>query len=171
MIKIQRIVVMLDNSFDKLEKYAIGLSEVDELFNYLDEEYLNKIPNNFRTFIKEHKNTTYIPSFNPDIPINEQKLHKETNIIISIIYLNYFCNKEEKERLLNADKAELEIIEKEIREKYNPDNIFKKNKEDSNENIEETNKINIDLVNIENLVWYKKIFIRIRNFIIDLLKP
>lgn len=70
--------------------------------------------------------------------------------MIALFHLNYWCNSdEEKEQLKQLFKNNEEKHQAEIREKYNPDNLFKNNKQ---ETIQEAN------VNSNNLaiVEYKE---------------
>ena len=84
--------------------------------------------------------------------LDNQDMKPKTKTLLTIIYREYWCNEEERAEL---DKILIENDKKhetEIREKYNPDNIFKKReKTEEIEKIEET-----ALVNYENKTWYKK---------------
>ena len=59
--------------------------------------------------------------------MNEQKLQKETIDILAMLTLNYWCNSEEEKAELTSMYSDNELkYQEELREKYNPDNIFKK---------------------------------------------
>jgi len=77
--------------------------------------------------------------------------------------LNYWCNsEEEKQELLKAYSNNDKKREKELREKYNPDNIFKnKNKEIEQEKTEEETTA---LVKYKEESFIKKIINRIKRF-------
>lgn len=63
----------------------------------------------------------------------------KTKTLLTIIYREYWCNEEERTEL---DKILIEndkLYEAELREKYNPDNIFKKN--DDNEKFPLNNEL------------------------------
>lgn len=111
---------------ERIDKEA--LAEVDEIISMMSIEDANKIPNSFKNFIKDKKSDLYNPSLRRDIPLYKQKLKRDTLVLCSLIYRSYLCQAEEKQKLDEKDKKELEKIEKEIREKYNPDNLFKNNK-------------------------------------------
>lgn len=132
--------------------YAEAYAEIDEILEYLPNEYVNKIPVKLREFYKKAKDKEYISKIDPYKSLDNQDMKHTTKVLLTIIYREYWCNEEEKAEL---DKILIENDQKheaEIREKYNPDNIFKK-KENSKEieNIEET-----ALINYENKTWYKK---------------
>ena len=134
------------------KEYAEAYAEIDDILGYLPDEYVNKIPVKLREFYKKAKDKEYVSKIDPFKTLDNQEMKHTTKVLLTIIYREYWCNEEEKAEL---DKILIENdqkLETEIREKYNPDNIFKK-KDNSEEieNIEET-----ALVNYENKTWYKK---------------
>lgn len=134
------------------KEYAEAYAEIDEILGYLPDEYVNKIPVKLREFYKKAKDKEYISKIDPYKTLDNQDMKHTTKVLLTIIYREYWCNEEEKAEL---DKILIENDQKheaEIREKYNPDNIFKKkNNTEEIEKIEET-----ALVNYENKTWYKK---------------
>ena len=108
------------------QERRIAYAEVDAILNLLDTEYIEKVPVKIRNFINENKDTEYIPKIDPDNSLADQDLRKETISFLTLLQLNYWCESEEEKQeilreLVNTDK----IREEELREKYNPDNIFK----------------------------------------------
>ena len=108
------------------DERRIAYSEVDAILDLLDREYTERVPVKIREFIKENKDTEYISNIDPNNSLADQDLRKETVSFLTLLQLNYWCeNEEEKQEILrelvNTDK----IREEELREKYNPDNIFK----------------------------------------------
>lgn len=109
-------------------EYGEALSEIDDILRHLDSNALNKIPQKFKEFVNNNKSKTYIPAFNHSKSLKELQLKEKTREILSLIYLNFLCSNEEKikySKKLKHNKIEKEKI---LREKFNPDNIFKKNK-------------------------------------------
>ncbi len=138
-------------------------SEIDTFIELLDEYNKNKIPQKLRLFFKKNKDINYIKEINPNRPIDEQNLKNETLALIAMLNLKYWCeSEEEKERLKSIyEKNEIKYQE-ELREKYNPDNIFK-NKEEKTESEEIPNTA---------IVEYKKdtIFEKIKRFLSNIFK-
>ena len=61
-----------------------------------------------------------------DIPLEKQNLQEDTWNLIAIIYLKYLCeNEEEKKELEQIYDENEKIYREEIKEKYNPEKIFK----------------------------------------------
>ena len=135
--------------------YADAFAEIDQIFNLMPNALLDKIPNKFMQIIRDNK-SDYIPNIKE--PIEECKLSEEAIIILSLIYRDFLCSKEEKEKLLYRDAQKIKEAEEELREKYNPDNLFKnKNIISANDTIPE-NKESVALIKYEEDKWYKKIF-------------
>lgn len=105
-------------------------SEVYEIVNLLEEEYSSRIPKKVLNFFDEARDKEYKPIIDINKPLNEQDLQRDTMILIAILDLNYWCDsEEEKQELLEMfnKNTELKIKEqKELEEKYNPDNLFRK---------------------------------------------
>lgn len=102
-------------------------SELDEFLDLLDEETRNEVPEKIREFFKREKDSNYHKKINPDIPIEEQNLKKETLALIALLNLQYWCKDEhEKQRLKNIYIDNEKKYQEQLRKKYNPDHIFKK---------------------------------------------
>ena len=48
------------------------------------------------------------------------------------MYRDFLCSKQEREKLIERDSKKLLEFEKDLREKYNPDDIFKNRKKTQN---------------------------------------
>ena len=112
----------------------LAYAEIDEILNLLEDDYRERVPKKVRDFFKEEKIKDNHPEIDIEKPLIEQNLKRETMVLLAILNLNYWCeNEEEKQRFLNElDKNEEE--KKELEEKYNPDNLFKKKQDESTEN-------------------------------------
>lgn len=100
-------------------------------------------------------NNSYKKIINVDIPIIEQNLKEETLSIIALLNLQYWCEAEsEKERLRNIYNENERKYQDEIREKYNPDNLFKS----------KTPNIETEQIDNVSMIEYKEsIFVKIIN--------
>lgn len=140
-------------------EYKQSLTELNTIIHYMDIEYLKKIPQKFIDFINENMDTNYEPNISKNIPINEQSLKKDTKVLLSLLYRDYWCDEERKLRLIKEDIEAKNTYEKELREKYNPDNIFK----DKKGNVEDISSSQVQ-ENVTSLIVYKEnIFIKIIN--------
>ncbi len=140
------------------EEYRIAFTEVNEIMKLMPIELINKIPSKFREMIEEEKDNNYIPDIKE--PIEKCKLKNETIIILGLIYRDFLCSQDERKKLQEKDARELQKVKKDIeemREKYNPDDIFKKKNQN---NMEESNakEENTSMVVVQEEKWYEKIF-------------
>ena len=101
-------------------------SEVYQILNLLGNDYIDKLPTSLINMLREKREVNYNPEYTDDIPLNEQNIKKETMSIIALLYLNYWCEDEnEKLEVKQILKSNEDNYQLELREKYNPDNIFK----------------------------------------------
>ena len=140
------------------KEFAEASAEINEIFKYLPKEEVEKIPSKLREFFKEVSSKDYVTNINPNMPLDKQQIKEKTKDIIALICRNYWCSEEERkeldQKLIENDKK----FEEELREKYNPDNIFKNNvtttKKEESEVKEE--KIEQSLVPQETGKWYQR---------------
>ncbi len=158
------------------EKYENGISEVLEILSYSEPEYTAKIPKKLMSFFMENKSKTYKPQIDPSKKIEEMNLLTETKGLLSVLYLNYWASPEEKEEFKKILKDNQKKYDEELREKYNPDNIFDNvDKEETlqgtNQNFENSERVREE----ESLVQYKEGFMnnliqKIKEFIYKIFK-
>lgn len=104
-------------------------SEVYQIIELLGDRYINKLPRSLFVMLQEKRDITYNPIYSFDKPLIEQKIKKESIAMICLIYLNYwYKNEEEKKEILQMLKNNEDKHQEELNEKYNPDNLFKKDK-------------------------------------------
>ena len=133
-------------------------SEVYQILNLLGNDYIDKLPTSLINMLREKREIDYNPEYTDDIPLNEQNIKKETMSIIALLYLNYWCEDEnEKLEVKQILKSNEDNYQSELRERYNPDNIFKNYKQESK-------KVEANIDDETSMIPYKKsIFRRIIN--------
>ncbi len=80
---------------------AQAYSEVYEILKYIPIIYLNKIPKEVVNIFKNKRDKNYKVKINPNIPLENQKLHRKTLVLLSVLNLDYWCEPEEREEILN----------------------------------------------------------------------
>ena len=116
----------------------LAYAEVDAILELLEDEYVNRIPAQVREFFKKEKNKEYILNIRSDIGLDGQKIKAETISLLTLLQINYLCDSEEERKEILKELQENDRLkEEELREKYNPDNIFKNrnNKLEKEENV------------------------------------
>ena len=138
-------------------EYANAYSEVLEILKYISKEDYEKIPNSKIELFETNHNKEYIFKYNPNKTLDEQNVSKTAKAIIAILFRDYWATELQKEKIItkqNYDRMQLEEKKKEI---YNSDNIFKNNKKkiilDATEQEQK-----LDLIEINNIKWYKKVW-------------
>ena len=63
--------------------------------------YLNKIPKDVLNIFKTKRDKNYKVNINPNLPLEDQKLHRKTLILLSVLNLDYWCEPDEREEILN----------------------------------------------------------------------
>lgn len=134
------------------ESYREAFSEISDIFKLMPTVMLDKIPNRFKQIIEQEKSTTYITEIHE--PLEECVLKEETIIVLALIYRDFLCDKTEKEQLKARDARKIREAEAELREKYNPDDVFKYKK--SIQQNFDNNDTNLP-VEIKEEPFYKKI--------------
>jgi len=105
------------------EIYRDAFSEVEQIISLMPESLSNKIPLRFKNIISSEKSKTYNPKIQE--PFEDCKILEETTIILAIIYRDFICDEDERKKLKIRDSEKLKQYEEELKEKYNPDNLFK----------------------------------------------
>lgn len=120
-------------------------------------EMKEKISKSFINFIEKNKSNNYVSNINPKIPIREQNIRKETKEMLGIIYRDYLCSNEERNKLLKQEEQEEQEIkqyEEELRQKYDPNDIFKNKQKEYNY---EKEKANVAMVEYKKETLIEKI--------------
>lgn len=134
-------------------------SEIYQILLYLGDEYINKIPEKFLDLIAKERDKKYKPNIVPNIPLENQELLEDTINILALLCMDYWYTEEEKNNLKELLTINEQNYQNILREKYNPDDIFKK--KDFNKNILNETKENMQMVEYKEQRWYKKILEKI----------
>ena len=143
------------------KEYREAFTEVNEILKYFNKDLLKKIPKEFIDNIKENMSTTYKVIYDNTKSLNEQNIKQETRAILSIIYRDYICDKETKEKIIQKDRKEWLELEEKKKEEYKNTELFKspiKNQNISNDKyLKVVEKQNIIIKIIEKIkeIWRK----------------
>ncbi len=121
------------------DKYAKAYTEVLEILRYLPRNEYNKIAIERIKFFEANKDISYKFKIDPDMPLDKQNISIEANSIIIVLFRDYFATENQKEKLNVILKQNEYKYQEDIRNKYNPDNIFKDRKNKNLNVIENTN--------------------------------
>ena len=144
--------------------YSEAAVEILDILDHTVEEKVNLIPTKFINYLKENAAKDYVAKLDYSKPINEMNIKIETKGILGTICRNWWWNEEEKQEYARLVREKEIKHQEELREKYNPDDIFRNRYK---EVIEETN----EQENVTTMVEYKEsIFTKVVNFIKKIFK-
>ena len=140
---------------------ANAIAEVIYYLKGIRQEDIDKIPKKLLEYLNNNASKEYECNFDFNKPLNELELLEETRGIIGMICYNYWCETEEqKTNYLKKINQNEKKYQEELRKKYNPDNIFKK----------DNNSLYYNNIVEESLIEHKEsLFIKIKNHILKLL--
>lgn len=146
---------MLDNTYDKK-----AFSEIIEILNHTDKQLVEKLPNNFINFLFENMDKEYEVEIDFFDNNWDDSIREETKALLALIHRDYFSSEEERKSLLLEEQNEQIKQENQLREKYNPDNLFK------NRHSQLPNEIvnNTQLIEVKQYPWYKRLYKQILKF-------
>ena len=148
-------------------EYGEAAVEVLDILDNTNESDVAKIPKSFIKFLVDNASEDYRVNLDHSKLISEMNLKEKTKEILGVIYINWWCDKKDKENYKKQIK-ELEIKrQEETKAKYNPNNIF----ENKSKIQVYTNETKIDTVPNESVAMieykesiFKKIWNKILNF-------
>ena len=150
---------------EKSEIYLKAFVELNEIINHLNTNLKNKIPKKTLEAIKNSGDKNYQLKYDNTQSLSKQKLLPETISLLSIIYSDYLCLEEEKKKWDEYDKFTLQKQEELKQKKYNVNNLFKEqNNNTSIVVLDEKKQLQVDTSKKQGL-WSK-----IKKFIMKILK-
>lgn len=142
------------------ENYACAYREVIEVLKYTKKDDVNKIPKYRILLWKTNMKKDYDFKVNPNKTLEEQNLSNEAKAIIANIFKKYWATDYQKERIEEKEKYDMEQLEKEKYEKYNPNDIFKNRKQNILQ--EEIESDSVAMVEYKESI-FKRVLNKIKN--------
>lgn len=137
-------------------------AEVLLILSYMEQKYIDMIPKKLLELFDDEKDKNYQPNIIPNISLAEQNLQRKTLALLAMLNLNYWCEDEKEKQELIAIYAENDRKkEEELREKYNPDNLFKKKEKE--EKVEEPQE-STALIEYKEEKFFKRLINKIISF-------
>ena len=144
-------------------EYANAYSEVLEILKYISKEDYEKIPNSKIELFETNHNKEYIFKYNPNKTLDEQNVSKTAKAIIAILFRDYWATEIQKEKIITKQNYDRKQLEEKKKERYNSDNLFKNNKKKNILDATDQEQ-KLDLIEINNIKWYKKVWKFITRF-------
>lgn len=101
-------------------------TEILNILNILGNNYSKKVPDKVKNYFQDNSSRDYKFNINSKINVSKQITNPITINLLGMLRYNYWCNSEnEKQQLLQKFLDNDKRKEQQLKEKYNPDNIFK----------------------------------------------
>lgn len=126
------------------DNYSKAYKEIVEILKYVPEESVNKIPKDMRDMFEAEQLKTYNFQIDTEKTFEEQELLEEKKAILANIFRDYWATDYQKARIIEKENQDREEWEKQKREKYNPNDIFK-NRNKSTTTASNNNDISQDI--------------------------
>ena len=84
-----------------VDVYSKAYADIYYILSVLEEEYTKNIPEELIEFFRENADLQHLSRIDLSKPLTEQNISEETERLICLLNLNYWCTSEEKEELLN----------------------------------------------------------------------
>ncbi len=99
--------------------------EVFEIIKHLSENDFNKIPKEVIETLHVNMDKEYEVNINFE-DFQNQKTMYETKVLLAILFRDYLATEKQKEKIMAKERYDEQVYQEEMREKYNPENFFKK---------------------------------------------
>lgn len=106
-------------------EYSNSLYQINEIIKYMTPNLKARIPKKFISYFENNKSKDYNWKIDEAIPLEKQNLLPTTKEILTVLYKDYICDDIERVELEKTLSNNEIKYQEELREKYNPDNIFK----------------------------------------------
>lgn len=140
-------------------EYSEAITETLDILKHTRKEDVMRISPKFMEYLHNNASKTYKPDLDHSQKIKDMKLKRKTKAILAIIYKKFWCDDDERKEFNNTLKDNEIRYQVELREKYNPDNIFSKKQG----NAIETENNQMQLIEYKESV-FKKILNKIKAF-------
>ena len=119
-----------------MKDYSNAYTEVYTIINNLDEEELNKIPEEVQEAISTHRNTEYFYELNEELDLQNQPMLPQTKAVLFNLFRDYLSTPEQKEKIKRMQAEDRRKLEEKKKQEYGEIEIFK-TKEQAEKNIED----------------------------------
>lgn len=141
------------------QEYNLAISETLDILDHIKKADVDKISERFLRFLKENASNRYISTIDFNKPLKEMNLNPKTIGMLSIINKKFWCNDQQRKEFERKLKDNELIYQNELREKYNPDNLFQKS---NNNDYDFTKNQEMSLKKVEKLSILQRILNKIQ---------
>ena len=135
-------------------EYIQANTEIKCLLKYFPINYIKKLPTKLLEMIYKNSDDKYNIEVDLKKGLKNQNISKKAKDMLAVLTYNYWSSEDEKKDIIERLNENENTYQEKLREKYNPDSIFK-DRERKAEAVENSNA----------MIEYKEtIFIKIKNW-------
>ena len=98
--------------------------EIYEILKIFPKELVDRIPKYKLDYIKQNMDESYEYNITKET-FDGKTMLDETAAILAILFRDYWATEKQKNKIINYHNTQREKIVNEIKEKYDPENVFK----------------------------------------------
>ena len=136
--------------------------EIYEILKIFPKELVDRIPKYKLDYIKQNMDESYEYNITKET-FDGKTMLDETAAILAILFRDYWATEKQKNKIINYHNTQREKIVNEIKEKYDPENVFKQRRI-------EQEKIDEKKENLSVVAYKENIFKRLFNKIKEIFK-
>ena len=136
------------------EESRIAYAEVYSFIDSLPAEEYKRIPKDVVDYINWHRDYNYEFKYDPEKTVDEQNISKEAAAMIIKLYSDYFADEDKKKDINKSIYQNEQRKSKDAMKNYNPDDLFKNDNNNQEEN---------SMVETKNQSFFMKLLNRIKN--------
>ena len=150
---------------EETEEMSKAAVEINAMLEYVSQDIIDKIPKEFLDNLKEIESYDYFWEYDINKKVEEQDFSQKTLEIIGKIYKDYICDDVEKTEYTEELNNYILKEEEKKREKYNPDKIFEKSPNTTNQK-QTIEVVDMVVTNSDSKVnFFKKLLNRIKDIL------
>ena len=116
---------MIGNNIEYIQANA----EIKCLLKYFPINYIKKLPTKLLEMIYKNSDDKYNIEIDLRKDLKNQNISKKTKDMLAVLTYNYWSSEAEKKDIIKRLNENERNYQEELREKYNPDNVFRNRKQ------------------------------------------
>ena len=110
-------------------EYIQANTEIKCLLKYFPINYIKKLPTKLLEMIYKNSDDKYNIEIDLRKDLKNQNISKKTKDMLAVLTYNYWSSEDEKKDIIKRLNENERNYQEELREKYNPDNVFRNRKQ------------------------------------------
>jgi hypothetical protein len=107
------------------DKVSCAYKEIYEILKIFPKELVDRIPKYKLDYIKQNMDESYEYNITKET-FDGKTMLDETAAILAILFRDYWATEKQKIKIINYHNTQREKMANEIKEKYDPENVFKR---------------------------------------------